>query len=180
MVTTSASEPRRSHHDARRRTSAAGGRDAPSHVMVLGPAPSPGPATGTGCWARSGASGPKLPPARPRLASRIPPPATSSQRAPAGRGPGPDMIVTSGQVSYITRPKSSTMRDTRQRGLLQGIVILESSYARIFEMSRQSQPPSVVEDHRDDDAPQAADLLKGATERPILNCARAGPLSSTL
>ncbi len=44
-------------------------------------------------------------------------------------------------------------------GYLQGTVIPVSSYAEIFEMSRQSQPPNVAEDH--DDVPQAADLLKG-------------------
>ena len=62
----------------------------------------------------------------------------------------------------------------RPRGLgyLKRIAILESSYARIFEMSRQSQPPNAAEDH--DDVPQAADLLKGAAERPLLNCVRAG------
>ena len=60
----------------------------------------------------------------------------------------------SGQVRYhITRPKSRTMRVTRQLqvGLPPGkkVVTLESSNARMIEMSRQSQPPNVAEG-RDD------------------------------
>ena len=54
---------------------------------------------------------------------------------------------------------------TRQAALgLQGIVILqvESSYARIFEMSRQSQPQNVaeVDDDSGSDVSQAADVLQ--------------------
>ena len=109
----------------------------------------------------------------------------------------------SGTLATVTRPKSSAVHErhvllavrvTRQPGLppLSGpgpplsplpvwvsSYLSESSYvARIFAMSRQSQPQNDAEDH--DNAPQAAAFLMGlhrATEGPLLNrsdCVRAG------
>jgi hypothetical protein len=43
------------------------------------------------------------------------------------------MMVRSCQVRYITRPKSRTMRVTRQLGLRPRFVILESSHARMLQ-----------------------------------------------
>jgi hypothetical protein len=70
-------------------------------------------------------------------------------------------------------------------GYHHGIIILESSSARIFEMTQQNQPPKVEEDYDRDAVPQAADFcFKGGCrskgpqafngERPLPSCVLKG------
>ena len=60
------------------------------------------------------------------------------------------------------------MRVTGQLGYRQGIVVLESGYARMFGMPRQSQPPTlnVAEDHGDVPPALAADFFSNLTPAP--------------
>ena len=63
--------------------------------------------------------------------------------------------VRSGQVRFITRPKSRTMSH-KVASPTSEVTSLESSFARIFQMIQQSQSQNVAENHSD--VLQAANL----------------------
>ena len=84
----------------------------------------------------------------------------------------------SGQVRFITRPKSRTMRATRQHFSASEVTSLESSYARIIREDTAEPTTNVAENHND--VLQAANLfIRGPPRDRLFNCqfARAGAFS---